>query len=101
MAVTSHGDRPHVDRDRGWGDAAAGSSIRPVGKAPSEPDEKYRDAHVVYGVDAKENCTEGAPLIADVVDGRFTAVPRSVFAAAPHAAAAQASPTNQQERGPR
>ena len=53
------------------------------GPAPSdEPNEKYRDAHVWYDADKKDNFTAYKLLIADVVDGRLKAVPRGVMAAA-------------------
>lgn len=45
------------------------------------PNARYRDAHVWYDADAKENFTAHKLLIADVVDGRLKAVPRGVMAA--------------------
>ena len=70
MAVTSFQDLPMADRDREWdGDAA------------DEPNEKYRNAHVWYDADNKDNFTAYKLLIADVVDGRLQAVPRGVMAA--------------------
>ena len=44
------------------------------------PNEKYRDAHVWYDADKKQNFTAYKLLIADVVDGRLTVVPRGVMA---------------------
>ncbi|KQY22939.1 hypothetical protein ASD16_10055 [Cellulomonas sp. Root485] len=82
MAVTAFGDLPLADRDRAWDGDAAEKRVRAWAKAEDEPNEKYRDAHVWYDADAKENFTAYKLLIADVIDGRLRAVPRGVFAAA-------------------
>lgn len=82
MAVTAFGDLPLADRDREWDGAAAEKRVREWADAQDEPNARYRDAHVWYDADAKDNFTAYKLLIADVVDGRLTAVPRGVFAAA-------------------
>jgi len=82
MAVTAFGDLPLADRDRAWDGDAAEKHVRAWAKAQDEPNEKYRDAHVWYDADSKENFTAYKLLIADVIDGRLKAVPRGVFAAA-------------------
>lgn len=82
MAVTSFADLPLADRDRSWDGAAAEKRVRSWAGAEDEPNQKYRDAHVWYDADAKENFGSYKLLIADVVDGRLVAVPRGVFAAA-------------------
>ena len=82
MAVTAFGDLPLADRDRAWDGDAAEKRVRAWANAEDEPNEKYRDAHVWYDADAKENFTAYKLLIADVIDGRLKAVPRGVFAAA-------------------
>jgi len=82
MAVTSFQDLPLADRDREWDGAAAEKRVRAWADAQDEPNAKYRDAHVWYDADAKENLTAYKLLIADVVDGRLKAVPRGFFAAA-------------------
>ena len=82
MAVTSFQDLPLADRDRKWDGDAAESRVRTWAKADDEPNERYRDAHVWYDADKKENFTAYKLLIADVVDGRLVAVPRGVMAAA-------------------
>lgn len=82
MAVTAFGDLPLADRDRAWDGDAAEKRVRAWAKAEDEPNERYRDAHVWYDADNKENFTAYKLLIADVVDGRLRAVPRGVFAAA-------------------
>lgn len=82
MAVTAFGDLPLADRDREWDGAAAEKRVRAWAKAEDEPNARYRDAHVWYDADAKENFGSYKLLVADVVDGRLVAVPRGVFAAA-------------------
>ncbi|MBB2924420.1 hypothetical protein [Cellulomonas cellasea] len=82
MAVTAFGDLPLADRDREWDGAAAEKRVRSWAKAEDEPNERYRDAHVWYDADAKENFGSYKLLVADVVGGKLVAVPRGVFAAA-------------------
>ncbi|MCG7284560.1 hypothetical protein MHY85_01070 [Cellulomonas sp. ACRRI] len=82
MAVTAFRDLPLADRDREWDGAAAEKRVRAWAGAQDEPNEKYRDAHVWYDADAKQNFTAYKLLIADVVGGELVAVPRGVFAAA-------------------
>ena len=81
MAVTSFQDLPLADRDRSWDGAAAEQRVRRWAGAEDEPNEKYRDAHVWYDADNKDNFTAYKLLVADVIDGRLTAVPRGVMAA--------------------
>ena len=68
-------------RDREWDGAAAEKRVRSWANADEAPNQKYRDAHVWYDADAKDNYTSYKLLIADVVDGRLKAVPRGVMAA--------------------
>ena len=82
MAVTTFQDLPLADRDRAWDGDAAEKRVRAWADAEDEPNEKYRDAHVWYDADNKDNFTAYKLLIADVVDGRLKAVPRGVMAAA-------------------
>lgn len=81
MAVTSFQDLPLADRDREWDGDAAEKRIRRWADAEDEPNEKYREAHVWYDADQKDNFTAYKLLIADVVDGKMRAVPRGVMAA--------------------
>lgn len=81
MAVTAYGDLPLADRDRRWDGAAAEKRVRAWAKAEDEPNERYRDAHVWYDAENKQNFTAYKLLIADVVDGKLVAVPRGVMAA--------------------
>jgi hypothetical protein len=82
MAVTAFQDLPLADRDREWDGAAAEKRVRAWADAEDDPNEKYRDAHVWYDADAKQNFTAYKLLIGDVVGGKLVAVPRGVFAAA-------------------
>ncbi|MBM9461492.1 hypothetical protein JK386_16430 [Nocardioides sp. zg-536] len=81
MAVTAFQDLPLADRDHPWDGAAAEKRVREWAGATEEPNAKYRDAHVWYDADAKQNFTAYKLLVADVVDGRLRAVPRGVMAA--------------------
>lgn len=81
MAVTAFQDLPLADRDREWDGDAAEKRVREWAGAEDGPNEKYRDAHVWYDADAKDNFTGYKLLIADVIDGRLTVVPRGVITA--------------------
>jgi len=81
MAVTTFQDLPLTDRDREWDGDAAEKRVRAWADAEDEPNERYRDAHVWYDAEKKENFTAYKMLIADVVDGRLVAVPRGVMTA--------------------
>jgi hypothetical protein len=81
MAVTTFQDLPLADRDRAWDGAAADKRVRQWADAQDGPNAKYRDAHVWYDADSKDNFTAYKLLIADVVNGKLVAVPRGVMAA--------------------
>jgi len=81
MSVTAFQDLPMTDRDRSWDGDAAEKRVRTWADANDEPNQKYRDAHVWYDGDNKDNFTAYKLLIADVVDGKLKAVPRAVMAA--------------------
>ena len=55
--------------------------VRKWAGAEDEPNQKYRDAHVWFDGDKKDNFTAYKLLIADVVGGKLEAVPRGVMAA--------------------
>ena len=82
MAVTAFGDLPLADRDRAWDGDAAERRVRRWARTEEAPNAAYRDAHVWYDAEKKENFTAYKLLIADVVDDELTAVPRGVMAAA-------------------
>ena len=81
MAVTTFQDLPLADRDRQWDGTAAEKRVREWAGAQDEPNEKYRDAHVWYDAEKKDNFGSYKLLVADVVDCRLRAVPRGVMAA--------------------
>src|SRR5215208_4898314 len=81
MAVTSFQDFELADAEREWNGDTADKRIRKWADAEDEPNQKYREAHVWYDADNKDNFTAYKLLVADVVDGRLRAVPRGVMAA--------------------
>jgi hypothetical protein len=81
MAVTPFQDLPLADRDREWDGDAAEARVRRWADAGDGPNARYRDAHVWYDADQKDNFGSYKLLVADVIDGRLTAVPRGVMAA--------------------
>ena len=81
MSVVAFQDLPLTDRDRAWDGDAADKRVRAWADAQDEPNEKYRNAHVWYDNENKDNFTAYKLLIADVVDGKLVAVPRGVMAA--------------------
>jgi hypothetical protein len=81
MAVTAFQDLPLADRSREWDGAAAEKRVRKWADSQDEPNAKYRDAHVWYDAENKDNFTAYKLLIADVVNGRLVAVPHGIMAA--------------------
>ncbi|MDG4665936.1 hypothetical protein [Mycobacterium sp. 236(2023)] len=81
MSVTAFQDFPLADRDREWDGSAAEKRVRKWADATDEPNQKYRDAHVWYDQENKDNFTGYKLLVADVIDGKLRAVPRGVMAA--------------------
>ncbi len=82
MAVTSFQNLPLADSDRRWDGDAAEKRVRRWAGAENEPNQKYRDAHLWYDAENKDNFTAYKLLYADVVKGRLYAVPRGLRAAA-------------------
>jgi hypothetical protein len=81
MSVTTFQDLPLADRDRAWSGDDAEARVRRWAGAEDEPNEKYRDAHVWYDSEKKQNFGAYKLLIADVIDGKLRAVPRGIMAA--------------------
>jgi hypothetical protein len=81
MSVTTFQDLPLADQERAWDGGAAEKRVRNWADAQDEPNQKYRDAHVWYDSDNKNNFTAYKLLIADVIDGKLKVVPRGVMAA--------------------
>jgi hypothetical protein len=82
MSVTAFQDLPLAARDREWDGDAADKRVREWAGAEDEPNQWYRDAHVWYDGDNKDNFTGYKLLIADVVGDKLEVVPRGVMAAA-------------------
>src|SRR3954453_1599325 len=57
MGVTSFSDLPLADRDREGGGAGAEKRVGKWAGAEAEPNQRYRDAHVWYDADKKQNFT--------------------------------------------
>jgi len=86
-AVVPFQDLPLADRDREWSARTAERRVRAWADAEDGLDtaakrEKYRQAFVWYDSEDAENFGAYKLPIADVLDGRLTAVPRAIFAAA-------------------
>jgi hypothetical protein len=81
VTVVSFQDLPLGNRNRRWDGTAAEKRVRKWSGAQDEPNQKYRRAHVWYDRDAKDNFTGYKLLIADVVGGELTAMPRAIMAA--------------------
>ena len=81
MAVTTFQDLPIADRDHDWDGSDAEKRVREWAGAEDEPNEKYRNAHVWYDGEKKDNFTAYKLLITDVVDGDLKVVPRGLMAA--------------------
>ena len=81
MAVTTFQDLPLTGRDQDWDGSSAERRVRKWAGAEDGPNEKYRDAHLWYDAENKDNFTAYKLLIADVVDGDLRAIPRGVMAA--------------------
>ena len=54
MTVTRFQDLPLADRDRKWDGDAADKRVREWADAQDEPNARYRDAHVWYDAEQKD-----------------------------------------------
>jgi hypothetical protein len=81
MAVTTFQDLPLADRDREWDGDAAEKRVRRWADAEDGPNDRYRDAHVWYDADNKDEFGAYKLLIADVIGDDLKAVPRGIMAA--------------------
>jgi hypothetical protein len=82
MTVSSFSDLPLADRSRRWDGAAAEKRVRKWADAQDGPNAKYRKAHLWYDAEKKDEFTGYKLLVADVIDGELTVVPRAIIAAA-------------------
>lgn len=75
-------DLPLASRDRPWDSDAAIARVREFTDSTEEPSSRYRRAFVWFDREDADNFGAYKLPIADVIDGRLTAVPRGIFAAA-------------------
>lgn len=73
---------PFAPEDRAWDKQEAERRVRTWADAESGPNSQYRRAFVWYDVEAADQFGAYKLMIADVIDGRLTAIPRGIFAAA-------------------
>lgn len=81
-AVVPFQDLPLADRERDWDSGAAIGRVRAFTGSDDEPSASYRRAFLWFDSAAPELFTSYKLPIADVIEGRLTAVPRGIFAAA-------------------
>jgi HK97 family phage prohead protease len=81
-SATPYQDLPLAARDLAWSADAALSRVKPFLDSADEPSEKYRKAFLWFDSDHPDEYGSYKLPIADVIDGKLTAVPRAIFAAA-------------------
>ncbi|MDQ6617162.1 MAG: hypothetical protein M3083_21060 [Actinomycetota bacterium] len=81
MAVTKFQNFPLADRGRRWDGDAAEKRVRRWSGAEEKPNTKYRDAHLWYDAEKKDQFGSYKLLIADVIGKELKAVPRAIMAA--------------------
>lgn len=81
-SVVPFQDLPLASRDRAWNSDAAIGRVREVTDSEESPSSGYRRAFVWFDRADAENFGAYKLPIADVIDGRLSAVPRGIFAAA-------------------
>jgi HK97 family phage prohead protease len=81
-AITPFRDFPLAGRGRRWNSDAAESRVRAWAGAEDGPNAQYKRAFVFFDRENEDNFGAYKLQIADVIDGKLTAVPRAVFAAA-------------------
>ena len=80
--ATPFKDLPIADRDRPWNAPAAIARIKALTGSTDEPSDTYKSAFLWYDRANKEDFGAYKLPFADVIDGKLTAVPRGIFAAA-------------------
>lgn len=75
-------DLPLAGRDLAWNSDAAIIRVRELLDSVDEPDSEYQKAFLWFDETKEEDFGAYKLPIADVIDGRLTAVPRAIFAAA-------------------
>jgi HK97 family phage prohead protease len=80
--ATPFKDLPLADRDRPWNAPAAIGRVKALTGSTDEPSDTYKNAFLYYDRANKEDFGAYKLPFADVIDGKLTAVPRGIFAAA-------------------
>jgi len=75
-------DLPLAARDKTWKKREANKRLRSWAGASDGPNAKYRKAFIWYDKEKAEDFGSYKLQIADVLDGKLTAIPRAIFAAA-------------------
>lgn len=85
-AVVSYQDLPLGSEDESWDDAAALSRVKEWAGGADDIEkmdwDKFKSAHVLWDKQNPEQMGSYKLLIADIVNGKLTAMPRGIFAAA-------------------
>lgn len=81
-SVVSFQDLPLADRQRAWDSGQAVARIRAFTDSDDAPGPAYRRGFLWFDSDAPDLFGSYKLPIADVIDGRLTAIPRAIFAAA-------------------
>ena len=81
-AATPFKDLPLAARDRPWDSGAANARVREFTKSTDEPSNTYLNGFLWYDRADRENFGAYKLPFVDVIDGKLTAVPRGIFAAA-------------------
>jgi len=80
--ATPFRDLPLAPRSHPWDSAAALRRVRELTGSADAPTPRYRNAFFWFDQNNEENFGSYKLPFADVIDGRLTAVPRGIFAAA-------------------
>lgn len=75
-------DLPLAPRDRAWDSDAAIARVREFTESTEVPSDEYRRAFLWFDSENADNFGAYKLPIADVIDGRLTAIPRGIFAVA-------------------
>ena len=81
-SVVPFQDLPLAPQDRPWDSSAAIARVREFTDSEDAPSSAYRRAFVWFDNENSDSFGAYKLPIADVIDGRLTAVPRGIFAAA-------------------
>jgi HK97 family phage prohead protease len=81
-SVVPYQDLPLADREKPWDSAAAVRRVREFTESTDAPSGSYKRAFLWFDQGNAENFGAYKLPIADVIDGRLTAIPRAVIAAA-------------------